>query len=166
MIRIVIGVVLCACSIYIGYGIRRYYRVRADLYRDLIIFIDRLIDEISFIKPPLAKIIGEFSAGKGELSRLLGAFGMQMQSAGSLSAIQLTACVRSLYMTAKERELFVNMLLGLGTMDSVTQLHNLHNFKSRFEVINKDSDEKLRTVGALSFKLGVLMGILAMIIVA
>lgn len=160
MIRLILSGVLAAAIIYIGIGIKRYYKIRAQLIKDILMFIEKLQQEISFLKPPLNKIISEYCQGKkNEFTKLIAVFG---NNSGAIEVKGLN-CV---YLHESEKELLVTMMNGVSKLDAKTLLHNLEGYRLRFISMSQQANDKRDKLGQLSFKLSVMMAILAMIIVA
>lgn len=164
MLRLIGGGILCMCIAYIGLAIRRYYVSRKNFYEELLGFIDALVNNITFLKSPLPKVISSYtSLKKTDFCRLLNDFGSIISNgefAGSGKKLKVNI------IAAKEMG-DINTFFGeLGKYDSATQLNNLGSWRSKFDTAYKVSVKKADTYGALAFKLGVLLGILAMILVA
>lgn len=165
MIRLICGGVLCLCSSYIGLVIKRYYHIRSVFFADFVRFIEILHEEISFMKSPLNRIIINFKDGKkGEFVRILEIYENMLN--GDINAENLAAKINSVYINKSEKEMLVSMLAQLGKLDSATQITNLANYKARVSAKAQESKKKSVTIGGLSFKLGVLLGVMIMIIVA
>lgn len=157
------GGVLCMCIAYIGLGIKRYYLVRKQVYGDLLLFIELLTNNITYLKSPLPQLISEFVGGKkGDVVKLLTDYAAVIEC-GNYSKID---SMKISVMRQAEMQNIKAFLKDLGKYDSATQLNNLSSWQSRFAQSDKDATAKAATYGTLAFKLGVLLGILAMIIIA
>lgn len=166
MFRLICGGILCLCISYIGLGVKKYYSARKNYYIDMINFIELLTDEISFMKSPLPVIIENFTESKkGELPRVLSKY-RELLTSGNPNEKQLRTAVRSNFLSKSENETVYSLLSKLGKLDSVTQLHNLSNYKSKFASKSVECSKKSDTLGVMAFKLGVLFGIMTMIMVA
>lgn len=154
------------CFSYIGLGIRKYYTVRSSFYTDCVRFIETLQEEISYLKSPLTLIIDMFcEERKGEFVKTLTAY-KEVVASGSVNTERVSKCLPAHYLTSAEKEVLTTFLTSLGKLDAPTQLQSLANYKQRIS-LKQETCEKLRTTyGTLAFRLGVLAGILAMILIA
>lgn len=152
------------CIAYIGLAIRRYYISRKIFYEELLGFIDAFVNNITYLKSPLPKVINDYAGEKKsdfcKVIREFGAIISHGEFIGSGKTVKIGV------IGSKETNDINAFLAELGKYDSSTQLNNLGSWRSRFDIAYKTAVTKANTYGALAFKLGVLLGILAMIIVA
>lgn len=152
------------CIAYIGLAIRRYYISRKLFYEELLEFIDTLVNNITYLKSPLPKVINDYvGQKKSDFCKVMREFVVIISHGEFVGSGRI---LKVGVIGGKETNDVNAFLAELGKYDSSTQLNNLGSWRARFDTAYKTAVTKANTYGALAFKLGVLLGILAMIIVA
>ena len=167
MLNLLAGGILFLCSAYIGLQIKRHFKRRRDFFDDLIVFIDMLTDEISFLKSPLPKILERVAQERqGDLAEMLISYSELIQSGQDTGQQSLQNALNLSRLTTGEKDVVLTFLAGLGKTDAKTQLMALKNYRNKFEQNHKEAEKKFKSTGVLAYKLGILVGIAAMIMVA
>lgn len=166
MLELVIGGILFACFAYTGMGIRAYYRRRKELFKQYAGYLDYLQEDIGFLKTPLAESTGEYCKGKkGDFIKILLTY-KKMLEEGRLDREDFDKMLSSPYIDKRQKREMESVFYGLGKVDSDTQLENLRKARAAAEAPMNFYKQKYDTTGILAFKLGVVMGIAAMILAA
>ena len=167
MISLISGGLLFIASLYLGVGIRAYHRTRKRFYEELLTFNRILGEEISYLKTPVKQIVKDFITDKkGELSVMLAKFLDVMETEVIYTADKIAQDIKTPYVTKEECRLIGEYFCALGKSDAATQMLTIKHYGIKFEEIFKKAREEAQTTGELAYKLGILIGIGLMIIVA
>ena len=167
MLNLLAGGILFLISAYIGLAVKRHFEKRRDFFKDAVEFVDTLTDEVSFLKTPLPQIIQRFGVDKkGDFRDALLTYAEHIGSGKSTEFQPLSQALKLSRLTDGERDIMLSFLAGLGKTDAKTQLAALKNYRARLESFREESQKKFKTTGLLAYKLGILVGIAIMIIVA
>ena len=166
MIELLAGGILFLCCTYTGIGIRAYYRNRKELYSQYAGFLEHLKEDIGFRKTPLAQSTAEYCQGKkGAFIDMLASY-RKMLEEGRVSRTDFDKLACSPYLDKQGRREFAEVFYGLGKVDEYTQTENLQKARAAVEGKLQYYKKKYDTTGTLAFKLGVVLGIAAMILAA
>lgn len=166
MLELVLGGILFACFSYAGIGIRAYYRKRKEIYEQYAGYLDYLQEDIGFLKTPLISSTREYCRDKkGEFIKILGKY-CSMLEEGDICREKFDDLFASPYIEKKQRARLSGVFYGLGKVDADTQLENLRKARAAADAPLSYYTKKYETTGTLAFKLGVVLGIAAMILAA
>lgn len=167
MISLIAGAILFFCSAYIGIEIRKYYRKRVRFFSLWLEFIDQLTTQISYLRTPLYEIIDSFLKDKkGEFCDVLLKYKGQISKIDDCDKSINSHCDKLGFLKAQEKELFNGFFKMLGKTDWNTQVLNLKNYRQNVLEIQQLTIKNLKQNGFLAYKLGILIGIAILIIVA
>lgn len=166
MLNIALGAVLFVCSGYIGYAVGSHYRRRSNLFVGITAYIDSLEKGMSFLQSTLGELTENFiSDKKDDLSVMLGKY-LFLLKKGAVTKEDCKSILKTRLMNGYERGVFAEMLFSLGKSDLDTQLADLARYKALFAPITESAKQNYKKYGALSFKLGILAGLAAMLLAA
>ena len=166
MLELILGGVLFACCAYTGMGIRAYYRKRKEMFEQYAGYLDYLQEDIGFLKTPLVECTREYCKGKkGEFIKILSRY-CSMLEEGKVSREDFDELFSSPYIEKRYRKELSYVFYGLGKVDADTQTENLRKARAAAEAPLNFYKKKYETTGTLAFKLGVVLGIAAMILAA
>lgn len=149
-----------------GYGINAYYRRRSSLLTEILGYIDALEKGISFLQsPPLAITSSYVADRKSDSSKILSEY-VELLKKGEFSKQDCLKAVNTKLLTGYEKNVFAEMLFSLGRSDLDTQLTELSKYRANLTPISESAKQNYKKYGALSFKLGILAGLAAMLLVA
>ncbi|MDR2047007.1 MAG: stage III sporulation protein AB [Clostridiales bacterium] len=167
MLSVIAGALLFLGSLYGGVSIRHYYKTRARYFEELNNLCNLLIDEIIHLKTPLLKILKNFtSMKKDEFSKHTDAFAELLRRevlADRESVLKILDCA---YLKKDERIIVADFFMILGRSHSDSQEANIKHYRNKFLEAGGKAEEAYRVKGNLAYKLGILLGIALMIIVA
>lgn len=166
MLKIFVGALLFVCCGYVGYGVNAYYRRRSSLLSEMIGYIDALEKGISFLQSPLREITCSYVADKkSDAAKMLSGY-VGLLEKGGFSKQDCLKAVNTKLLTGYEKNLVAEMLYSLGRSDLDTQLSELSKYRANLSPIAESAKDNFKKYGALSFKLGILAGLAAMLLVA
>lgn len=166
MFNVAIGAVLFVFSGYIGYAVGSHYRRRCNLFVGIIAYIDSLEKGMSFLQSTLGELTENFiSEKKDDLSSMLDKY-LSLLKNGALTKEDCKRILKTRLMNGYEQGIFAEMLFSLGKSDLDTQLADLARYKTLFASIADSAKQNYKKYGALSFKLGILAGLAAMLLTA
>lgn len=149
-----------------GYGINAYYRRRSSLLTEILGYIDALEKGISFLQSPPLEITSSYVADrKSDSSKILSEY-VELLKKGEFSKQDCLKAVNTKLLTGYEKNVFAEMLFSLGRSDLDTQLAELSKYRANLTPISESAKQNYKKYGALSFKLGILAGLAAMLLVA
>lgn len=159
MLKMICGAILCVCISYIGLEIKKVYSIRVRYLEDYTVFINELIEEISFFKSPIGKFVDSIKEfKKKEFRKTLDEFGKAITENREF-------ILKNIYLNKRDVEIIQNCFNAIGKTDAATQLTNLKNSKIYAEEMLKRAEKEYKTKGQLYGKLGILLGLAIMIIV-
>lgn len=171
MYSIIFGGALCLCSAYIGFAIKKSYDNKKRFFVEWLDFASFLVQNISFLKKPVCDIISDFCAGREkkkntQFVQLILAY-KKLIDTSAPSKESIVAVVKKHCQLSESQQKNANdFFLTLGTIDKESQLNNL---KLLIDYINKNiviCEKNCTTVGALAAKLGIVIGVAVMIVIA
>lgn len=149
-----------------GYGINAYYRRRSSLLTEILGYIDALEKGISFLQSPPLEITSSYVADrKSDAVKILSEY-VELLKKGEFSKQDCLKAVNTKLLTGYEKNVFAEMLFSLGRSDLDTQLAELSKYRANLTPISESAKQNYKKYGALSFKLGILAGLAAMLLVA
>ena len=149
-----------------GYGINAYYRRRSSLLTEILGYIDALEKGISFLQSPPLEITSSYVADrKSDAVKILSEY-VKLLEKGAFSMQDCMQAVNTKLLTGYEKNVFAEMLFSLGRSDLDTQLAELSKYRAYLTPISESAKQNYKKYGALSFKLGILAGLAAMLLVA
>lgn len=149
-----------------GYGINAYYRRRSSLLTEILGYIDALEKGISFLQSPPLEITSSYVADrKSDSSKILSEY-VELLKKGEFSKQDCLKAVNTKLLTGYEKNVVAEMLFSLGRSDLDTQLAELLKYRANLTPISESAKQNYKKYGALSFKLGILAGLAAMLLVA
>lgn len=166
MLKLLVGALLFVCCGYVGYGINAYYRRRSSLLTEILGYIDALEKGISFLQsPPLEITLSYVADRKSDAVKILSEY-VELLKKGEFSKQDCLKAVNTKLLTGYEKNVFAEMLFSLGRSDLDTQLAELSKYRANLTPISESAKQNYKKYGALSFKLGILAGLAAMLLVA
>ncbi|MDE5990766.1 MAG: stage III sporulation protein AB [Clostridia bacterium] len=165
MLKLAIGGILCFISTYLGITGKRYYDKRYRYLSDFNDFLLALIDGISYSKDRLSEISKKYLAStKGLFGKNLNEFLYLIES--SQEEDKIAKCFDCKYLKRADKEYFKEFFLTLGKLDYDTQISRLNLSKAEIEKMLSKAEKDCKSTGNLFSKLGLLLGIAIMIILA
>lgn len=166
MLKFAISGILCFISAYLGIAGKNYYDKRCKYLKDFGDFLSSLRDGISFAKDKLPQIGQKFiSGGKGAFYADLGDY-LSLAESGNPSQEQVKKCFDSKYLSKSDKVLLNEFFSELGKFDYDTQVSRLDMTASQLKKTLEKAEKERRTTGNLLPKLGLVLGIAIMIILA
>ena len=166
MLKLAIGGILCFICTYLGIVGKQYYDKRHRYLKDFYDFLLLLVDGISYSKDRLAQICKRFVASeKGAFSKNLKEYLKLIEEKGSIDEdvpkLFYYKCLRK-----SDRAIIGEFFVELGKYDYDTQLSKLEMYKSQLLKILQQAEKECKTTGQMLAKLGFILGIAIMIILA
>ena len=146
--------IVCLCvtaSSMFGLMIVRHKQGRIKYFDSAVRLTEKLISDVSFRRENLVTVLSEFSSeDKSELKKHIDAF---------IKSPYENPVISGKLLKPEEKRLLKEYFSSLGVTDTQTQISELNSYKSRFEQIYNDENEKFKKSGSLSLKLSVLIGL-------
>lgn len=166
MLRLLLGAVLFVCSGYVGYSVNAHYRKRSTAFIVLLGYIDSLEKGMSYLQTSLGELTCSYATDKkDDMSEILKKYAALL-SKGAFSKEECKAIVKTRLLTAFEQNLLSEMLFSLGKTDLDSQLAELSKYRAAFAPISVNAEQNYKKYGTLSFKLGILAGLAALLVTA
>ncbi len=166
MLKLLVGALLFVCCGYVGYGISAHYRKRCNLLVSALGYLDHLENGVSYLQNTLGELTLSYCQGKkDEFCKILKKYSGLLEG-GYVMKEDCIAAAKSRYLTAYEQSLVAEMLFSLGKSDLDTQLSDIKKYRAAFSPIEDAAKSNQKKYGTLAFKLGILSGLAAMLVVA
>lgn len=159
MIKIILLIIVFSLIVYIGYGILSYYNKKKKFYNDLTLFLEQLKSEICFLKTDLKTILEKYkNCYCKEINNLLNDYYNYL--CGKFNENLNLKCS----LLGKEEIAEINQFfLKLGRTTIEEQKDCIAHYNDRFtEQLRKISEEKDKS-GIVAFKLCIILGLFAVI---
>lgn len=164
MVKIILLSLIVFCFGYIGYGFSRYYVRRVKFFANCIWLCEKLEVEINFSKKKLSEIIeSQVKNCSRDMQKCLSIYTDYLKDISNSFEDKINYEMTNLLME-EELNLFVLFLKSLGRLDVLNQLKEINNFKSKFNLYEKEAEKNNKTFGKLFIKLGIILGLLMVIL--
>jgi stage III sporulation protein AB len=166
MLSIIIAGALFAACLYGGAAVRAYYKSRSVYFASLHDFASVFIDEISYLKTPVPKVIAAFSPDKKtELTAHLQKYKDALEADVIVSEERIAKMLSTIHLKKSEKTKIAAFLYNLGKSDASSQVASIKHHLTAFAKQKEKTAEDFRVLGNLYYKLAILLGIALMIIV-
>ena len=166
MLKFAISGVLCFISAYLGIACKKYYDKRCKYLKDFSEFLSTLRDGISYSKDKLPQIGRKYiSGGKGAFYTDLEEY-ISLVESGNPNEEQVKKCFDSKYLSKTDKIFVKDFFNELGRFDYDTQISRLDMTLSQLKKTVEKAEKDCKTTGNLMPKLGLVLGIAIMIILA
>lgn len=166
MLNIALGAALFVCSGYIGYAVGSHYRRRSALLQGICAYIDSLEKGMSFLQSTLGELTENFVSDKKDDASAMMRRYLSLLGNGAVTKEDCKVAVKTRLLNGYEQGVVAEMLFSLGKSDLDTQLTELARYKALLLPIAESAKTDYKKYGALSFKLGILAGLAAMLLTA
>lgn len=153
----VIYILIIVLSAYLGFFVYQRLKNKRDYFKSLLDFLDRFNQNVAFVQSSFPEFILNFSSISADFKLTLNSIlkhGFENNSEVFFPD----------YITKEEKSLIINIICSIGVLNQ--EMEQDHIRKSRYEVdeLYKKSKEQFEKYGALSIKLGFILGILLVIL--
>lgn len=156
-------VFLFGVCLFVGYLVSSKYRQRSTFFKSLVIICQKLNVEISFSRERVKTLLSSFDEQtKKNLCGLTDNYLALIDKESPLDKESLFKNIK--FLKEDEKDLIFLFFRSLGRSDVDSQSKELSNFEKRFEDLVTTSAEENKKYGKLSFKLGVMAGLLVVIL--
>lgn len=160
MIKILLLIILFLLIVYIGYGILSYYKRRKKFYSDLCLFLENLKSEICFLKTDLKSILEkQKNCYCTEINNILDEYYKYLCN-GLKENLDIKCKLLSIEEVNELKELFYK--LGRTTLDE--QNNCIAHYNGQFMGRLSKIKEEINSNGIVAFKLCIILGLFAVII--
>ncbi|MDE6275797.1 MAG: stage III sporulation protein AB [Clostridia bacterium] len=166
MLKFAISGVLCFICAYLGLAGKNYYDKRCKYLKDFSEFLASLRDGMSYANDKLPQIGRKFiSGGKGAFYTDLGEYVNAVDN-GNPTQEEVKKCFDSKYVSKSDKVMLKEFFCELGKFDYDTQMSRLNMTASQLKRTVEKAEKERKTTGNLLPKLGLVLGIAIMIILA
>jgi hypothetical protein len=143
--------------VYIGFRIRRGYKYRRDFYQDLVKFCDHLTTEINFSKNTVEQVIRRYiDTYNPGFAELLLKYSHLLAGNSDITRERLKEFI--------EKDDIVDFFLGLGAHSAAEELEKIKSARAHFEGHLTKARDKLSKEAAVYFKICIILGVGAVIL--
>ncbi|MCX4362519.1 MAG: stage III sporulation protein AB [Clostridia bacterium] len=168
MFKLAISGVLCFICAYLGIVGKNYYDKRCAYLKDFMNFTSSLRNGISYSQDRLPQIGRNFIAS-GNVKRgfysNLSAY-LEIADSGGGTREQIEKCFDSKYLSKADKVVIKDFFFELGKYDYDTQMSKLEFTCAQMKKTVEKAEKESKTTGNLLAKLGLILGIAIMIILA
>ena len=162
MLSLIVGGALCLCSAYLGFFIGGKYKKALKFCVEWSDFNGFCKQNITYLKKPIDQIVTEFSyQKKGDFIDLL-----QQYSTDKVNFKQGDYFQKFNLIKGQNKLLLIEYFNDIGSLNYSAQIERIDYYKSILDKIVEDAKIKSKNNGALACKLGIILGIALMIILA
>ncbi len=167
MWTLIVGAVVCTCGTIVGAILQGQYRARAKFAADWSEFCVLLKQDISYLHLPLAQIVREYlqKTPKGEFRELLARFA-EILERDSVRAERVAVLCKSANVRKTQGAALQAFLNDLGRLDEHSQLSRLERDGEQIARYAQACAAEEKKLGGLALKLGFLLGLAVMILIA
>ena len=166
MLDLVFGGVLCFISTYVGINVKQYYDKRYYYLRDFREFAIALEDNLTYAKDNIATVADKYlQNNKGGFAKCLEEYSEEIKH-GNKNNETTDGIFNAKYLKKGERNFIREFFRTLGTLDYDSQLSRIKLTLKESEHLSEKALKDSKTTGVMFSKLGLLIGIALMIILA
>ncbi len=151
--KIFILLVIAVFVVYIGVGIKRYYRNREKILNEIIQFCNIFENDLRFNKNAISQIVSDnLSKFDKEFAKVLKAYFLE------------NTMIDCKYLNKKEQEMLEKFFQSLGKNDEDGEIRNLNNYRTELTKIKDDGLSECKKYGEFSVKISLIIGALIVVI--
>ncbi len=166
MLDLVFGGILCALCTYLGMVAKQYYDKRYAYLKDFADFLSVLLDNMTYTKDNIVYVIEKYTGqNKGQFCKDINEYASIVKS-GSVDAKDISDIFACKYLKKTEKAYISTFFSTLGTMDYDSQLARTKLSLAESEKLRDKAYKDSKSTGVMFSKLGLLLGIAIMIILA
>ena len=166
MLDLVFGGILCALCTYLGMVAKQYYDKRYAYLKDFADFLSVLLDNMTYTKDNIVYVIEKYTGqNKGQFCKDINKYASIVKS-GSVDAKNISDIFACKYLKKTEKAYISTFFSTLGTMDYDSQLARTKLSLAESEKLRDKAHKDSKSTGVMISKLGLLLGIAIMIILA
>lgn len=160
MIKILLLIILFLLIVYIGYGILSYYKKRKKFYSDLCLFLENLKSEICFLKTDLKTILEkQKKCYCAEINNILDEYYKYL-----CNGLKENLDIKCKLLSVEEVNELNELFLKLGRTTLHEQNNCIAHYNSQFMARLSKIREEISNNGIVAFKLCIILGLFAVII--
>lgn len=146
-----------------GFVVSNKYRKRANFFKALVMICQKLNVEISFSRERIKTLMSSFDAKTKE--SLCGMMDNYLAFIDKESPLEKETLFKNInFLKEDEKNVIFLFFKSLGRSDVDSQSKELANFEKRFEDLVSTSTEENKKYGKMSFKLGIVAGLMMVVI--
>ena len=157
-IKWLLGAVFIVLCTFLGYKFSEKYRLRKKFYSGFYSFNKKMLDEMSFTRNSLLKVISDFHADETFLN-VLYEYRDSLKCGGALG------CEKLWYLSEEEKGEVCEFFSELGKTDAYTQVNFLKVYDAKLKDFEQKSAAEEKKFVSMYIKLGIFAGILALILI-
>lgn len=166
MLDLVFGGVLCFISTYVGITVKQYYDKRYYYLRDFREFAIALEDNLTYAKDNISTVADKYlQNNKGGFAKCLEEYSNEIKHS-TKNDETTDGIFNAKYLKKGERNFIKDFFRTLGTLDYESQLSRIKLTLKESEHLSDKALKDSKTTGVMFSKLGLLIGIALMIILA
>lgn len=166
MLDLLFGGALCFVSTYLGITVKKYYDKRYAYLKDFCGFLSALEDNMTYAKDDITIVSDRYAESvKGLFSKCLSAYSDNIKTS-SKSDLSIDTVFSVKYLKKSEKNYICEFFKKLGSMDYESQLSRTKLARSESAKLCEKALNDSKTTGVMFSKLGLLLGIAIMIILA
>ena len=160
-IFLIVGLFLICFGI--GFFISNKYKKRLNFFKALVMICQKLNVEISFSRERLKNLVSSFDQKtKDALCGMMDNYLSFIDKETSLEQDSLFKNIN--FLKEDEKNIVFLFFKSLGRSDVDSQSKELSNFEKRFDELVSSSSEDNKKYGKMSFKLGIMAGLMLVVI--
>jgi hypothetical protein len=164
MMKILLYLGTFGCFAAIAYFIYRGYRARKVFFENLVSYCNHLAVEISFSKRTAAEVIDAYADGYGRaFAGVVCEYRALIESRADVTREALSGIMWT-RLKPSESAAVVDFFYELGKHSAAEELQKIENARKRFESFYENAREGLRRDASIYFKICILVGIGAVIL--
>ena len=162
MQKFIFGISIVAFTTYCGYFLARKYRQKKLFFKELQVFNERFLSEISYYRRPIKEFISKYTY-KGEFELFLQEYFEAMSVRGQMVDNVLQSA-KYAFLKAEEKRVVEDYFLMLGKGDSFSQKGYFSSVKEPLARLQNEAESTCKRYGDLYVKIGFLCGLLILIL--
>ncbi len=152
--RLVAILIICICVFYVGVLFGKFYKIKLQIFYDLMQLCELLELQIKFKKEVIAKIIEDNrTMFSNEFNKIIDCYYYKKNDSVNISVL-----------SNKEQMLIKNFFNSLGRADVEGEINNIKSNFAQFSIVYNDVKIKSESTGALGPRLGLRCAIIVFIV--
>lgn len=162
--KAVLCLVIFAGSAYLGCSFGKKYRQKERFFEELVVFCGEAKSRIGFFRSKLSELLQTSEKTLStDLGKICGQIGRNVQ-AGNVPAVTVKTFCGLGYLTDAQKDVLCGFFSMLGSSDAKSQSEQICGYEKIFESYLQAARGDNKTKGRLCPKLGVFLGLFAVIL--
>ena len=165
LIKLIGFLAMASCGAYLGHKKSSHYKIREKILGEIIRLCDSMVNDITYFQPAVTEMLKKRLNNYSALAPSLSDYVELLENNAVIQIDTLKTQIAKGPLMDDEFILFIQLLDILGKSDSQSQRIGITSIKEAFLIKHQAALDECKKYGGLYFKLGILGGLTAGVII-